>query len=597
MNTPLILTKQDRLMVLAVHPDDETLGAGGLIQHAITVGASVRVVFATDGDNNPWPQHILERRFHISPADRARWGLRRRKEALAALAIFGVDHLHAVFLGLPDQGITDLLTRNEDVVINLLAKEIIYWEPTHLVLPSLSDRHPDHSALAVILDFVLQKLPTTQCSPMKLIYQIHGQYQIPNAEVLSITLSSQQTETKRKAILCHVTQTALCGTRFLRYASGSELFIKDLSSTRFNSSPQGYEIATEADFLKIQIRLKALIRWFGKPTFQIISNNIQGQSRKSLSITLSGGSTSIYDCNSAAVVGHGTMSIRNGVINAKIPLSLFTGVDNLYIKLQNNWGFYDLLGWSKLQMKMHDNQLSIEVGHNTSKQACNVMCVIPCYDVVTYCEKVIRETADFCDHIIVIDDGSSDGTTKILQDLVIAMQGKMSLVAFQFNRGKGVALMAGFCEALNKFEFETLVTLDGDGQHPPAEIMHLLKAIASGASMAIGGRQFKLMPARSRLGNTITSKLLQWFFSDAPEDTQSGLRAFKHQQIEQIVTAVSGSRYETEFEILLLALSQKWTIASVPIPTIYIDKNSSSKFRPLVDSFRIIRTLIRFRFA
>ena len=225
-----------------------------------------------------------------------------------------------------------------------------------------------------------------------------------------------------------------------------------------------------------------------------------------------------------------------------------------------------------------------------------MICVIPCYNVLKYCENVIRETANFCDHIIVIDDGSNDGTTKILQDLVIAMAGKISLVTFEVNQGKGVALMAGFLEALNKFEFKTLVTLDGDGQHPPAEIMNLLKTMESGATMAIGSRQFKLMPARSRLGNTIISKLLRLFYSETPEDTQSGLRAFKRQQIEQIVTMVSGSRYETEFEILLLAISQKWPIVSVPIPTIYIDKNSSSKFRPFVDSFRIIRTMIRYHF-
>ncbi|MGZ8983929.1 MAG: PIG-L family deacetylase [Methylotenera sp.] len=597
MNTPLILTKQDRLMVLAVHPDDETLGAGGLIQHALTAGATVRVVFATDGDNNPWPQHILEHRIHISSADRARWGLRRRQEALAALATLGLDHLHTVFLGLPDQGITDLLTINDEKAINLLANELINWQPTHLVLPSLCDRHPDHSALAVMLDFALLKLPATQRCPIKLTYQIHGQYQILNADVLSVTLSARQTESKRKAILCHTTQTTLCGARFLRYASRPEIFIRDLPGARFKPSHQGYEISTGAGFLKVRVRVKTLMRWFGKPTLHFISNNIQDQSRQSLAMTLSGGSTSIYDCNSGAVVDYATISIRKGVMDANIPLSLFNGGDNLYIKLQSNWGFYDLLGWSKVQMTMQESQPAITGEFTVARQMSDVICVIPCYDVVEYCEKVIRETAEFCDHIIAIDDGSSDGTTKILQDLVTAMQGRMSLVTFLVNQGKGVALMAGFCEALNKFDFKTLVTLDGDGQHPPAEIMHLLKAMESGASMAIGSRQFKLMPARSRLGNTITSKLLQWLYADAPEDTQSGLRAFKRQQIEQIVTTVSGSRYETEFEILLLAISQKWPIASVPIPTIYLDKNSSSKFRPLVDSFRIIRTLIRFRFA
>ena len=81
----LKITHRDRILILAPHPDDESLAAGGLIQRAVKVGAKVRVLFATDGDNNPWPQRFLERKVQISLTDRARWGRRRRKEALAAL--------------------------------------------------------------------------------------------------------------------------------------------------------------------------------------------------------------------------------------------------------------------------------------------------------------------------------------------------------------------------------------------------------------------------------------------------------------------------------------------------------------------------------
>ena len=597
MTLPLTLTKQDRLMVLAVHPDDETLGAGGLIQLAIAAGAEVRIVFVTDGDNNPWPQHILECRFYISPADRARWGLRRRQEALAALAVLGLDHLHTIFLGLPDQGITHLLNTNDESAISLLSNQLVSWRPTHLVLPSLGDLHPDHSALAIMSDFALQKLPATQNCPIKLIYQVHGSYQGVHADVVYTALSIQQKASKRKAILCHTTQTSLSRARFLRYASRPEIFMRDMPDEYFKSSNQEYEVLTEVGCLRVRVKINALKRWLGRLTMCFILHHVQGQSQKSLSVTLKGSSASILDSNSGNVIGIAKINSHHGVVDVNIPLYLFDGVDNLYIKLQRNWGFYDMSGWCKVRMTLRETQSAISGEFDAVRQVSDVICVIPCYNVVKYCEDVIRETADFCDHIIVIDDGSNDGTTKILQDLVIAMAGKMSLVTFEVNQGKGVALMTGFLEALNKFEFKTLVTLDGDGQHPPAEIMHLLKTMESGAAMAIGSRQFKLMPARSRLGNTIISKLLRLFYSETPEDTQSGLRAFKRQQIEQIVTMVSGSRYETEFEILLLAISQKWPIVSVPIPTIYIDKNSSSKFRPLVDSFRIVRTMIRHHFS
>ena len=90
MTRQLTFRGSDRLLVFAPHPDDETLATGELIQVARAAGAAVRVVFATDGDNNPWPQRWCERRWHIGPAERERWGRRRRGEAEAALARLGV---------------------------------------------------------------------------------------------------------------------------------------------------------------------------------------------------------------------------------------------------------------------------------------------------------------------------------------------------------------------------------------------------------------------------------------------------------------------------------------------------------------------------
>src|SRR5690606_18281549 len=120
MTTNLHINPQDRLLILAVHPDDETLGCGGLIQQAIAAGASVHVAFITNGDNNPWPQRYVENTWKISSMDRKRWGHRRQAEALDALAVLGVKKSNAIFLGLPDQGMTSLLETGADEVITLL---------------------------------------------------------------------------------------------------------------------------------------------------------------------------------------------------------------------------------------------------------------------------------------------------------------------------------------------------------------------------------------------------------------------------------------------------------------------------------------------
>ena len=76
-----LLHQDARILILAPHPDDECLGTGGLIQQALAKGAKVKVIFITNGDNNPWPQRYLEKIWFIVVEERARWGQRRKIEA------------------------------------------------------------------------------------------------------------------------------------------------------------------------------------------------------------------------------------------------------------------------------------------------------------------------------------------------------------------------------------------------------------------------------------------------------------------------------------------------------------------------------------
>src|SRR2546430_3755034 len=102
-------TSKSRLMLIAPHPDDEALACSVILQRAVRAGAAVHVLYATDGEDNPWPQRVVERRWRLKAADRKRWGKLRRVEALAALGTLGVRPADARFLGLPDQRLTDLL--------------------------------------------------------------------------------------------------------------------------------------------------------------------------------------------------------------------------------------------------------------------------------------------------------------------------------------------------------------------------------------------------------------------------------------------------------------------------------------------------------
>jgi LmbE family N-acetylglucosaminyl deacetylase len=96
-----------RLLVVAPHPDDETLGCGGLIQRALGRGAEVFVVLMTNGDGYTYQRAVLAAEdFVYGPAtEHLALGRRRQRESLAALSVYGVPADHAIFLSYPDGGV------------------------------------------------------------------------------------------------------------------------------------------------------------------------------------------------------------------------------------------------------------------------------------------------------------------------------------------------------------------------------------------------------------------------------------------------------------------------------------------------------------
>lgn len=580
MSARLQLTGGDRLLVLAVHPDDETLGAGGLLQQAVAAGAAVRVIFVTDGDNNPWPQRYLERRLRIGEQDRYRWGMRRRQEALDALQVLGVDPHHTSFFGFPDQGLTALLDRGDQTLIGRLCDEIARWKPTMLVSASMHDLHPDHNALAVLLDMALRRIPPEIASPKRLDYLIHRK-PASMAAAWVAALSASQLACKRQAMLCHETQTALSRGRFMRQVAIHESYFGQPGDGRYQLFHAIQEVNVTDDGLHVRMRLPRWMRLLAQPELLVAATNgmrwrlrLDGRER----------CAEYADAEYDPIHAQVRIMRDRDMIEAMLPFALFVSAQDIYLKLQLRWGFFDHAGWRRAAL--HPQRTRAEV-----------VGIIPCYNVERFCGQVVLHTMNFVDHLIVIDDGSTDGTGAILRKLAAAMPGRITLLDFAENRGKGVGLMAGFCEALNRFDFSALVTLDADGQHPPADIPRLAQTVQTGADMAIGERQIARMPGRSKFGNSFISAALRRLYAQAPTDTQSGMRAFSQAFAREVVGKVRGSRYETEFQVLLLALSQRRSIASVPIATIYIDNNRSSKYRPIADSVRILSALIRWQYG
>jgi LmbE family N-acetylglucosaminyl deacetylase len=222
MPASFTLSPQDRVLVFAPHPDDEALGCGGLIQQAVALGAEVRVIFQTDGDNNPWPQRYVEQRWTIDASCRQRWGARRRLEAVRSLQTLGLQASAASFFGLPDQGLTWLSQQKDVRTLELHGAELESFRPTLLVVPSQDDNHPDHVGS---YDLIQEALRRAGMVLPQWAYLIHRRWFCPEAAGLTLELTLRQKARKLAAIECHETQLFLSSSRFCGYARDQEIFI------------------------------------------------------------------------------------------------------------------------------------------------------------------------------------------------------------------------------------------------------------------------------------------------------------------------------------------------------------------------------------
>ncbi|HET6586447.1 MAG TPA: PIG-L family deacetylase [Oleiagrimonas sp.] len=207
-----------RLLLIAPHPDDESLALGGLIQHAVRQQARITILQVTDGDNNPWPQRWLERRLRIGPTERQRWGRRRADEMLQAMHQLGLGEASRRRLGWPDMELTARLQTCGTETIHALHGIMRELAPDIVVLPALGDCHPDHAACHVMTRLALCHLPQP---PTCLTYHVHGQ-RLETGRPIPLPLDAALREGKRRAILAHYTQVAMARRRLLARVGETE---------------------------------------------------------------------------------------------------------------------------------------------------------------------------------------------------------------------------------------------------------------------------------------------------------------------------------------------------------------------------------------
>ncbi len=216
----------------------------------------------------------------------------------------------------------------------------------------------------------------------------------------------------------------------------------------------------------------------------------------------------------------------------------------------------------------------------------SVAVVIPAFNEALRIREVVTAALGQCQHVIVVDDGSTDDTAERICDLPVV------LLQHARRQGKGASLRDGFAEARRR-AFDGVLTMDGDGQHRADDIPALLAAAAAWPeAIIIGARLQKRdrQPAYRRWANAFGDWGIGWACGQRISDTQSGQRFYPVAVLAVADLATEDFVYEAD--LLIEASSRFGTrCVSVPIESRYQHAGSHEQFRP--SHFRPWRDLRR----
>jgi len=219
----------------------------------------------------------------------------------------------------------------------------------------------------------------------------------------------------------------------------------------------------------------------------------------------------------------------------------------------------------------------------------NIWLLIPAYNEASVIGDVIERCKGRCGNVLVVDDGSSDGTS------LEAEQAGVVVLRHKTNKGKGEAIKTGFKWLMEK-GCGAVITLDGDGQHDPAEIPAFLGSYTrhnqngGGDIIIIGKRKREQMPRYRAIPNKIGETMISFAARKRIRDTQSGYRLYSRGVIEKVSCRSTG--FEMETEILIKASRMGAHIEEIPVATIY-QENYKTNFRPVADFYRISIVFLR----
>jgi predicted LPLAT superfamily acyltransferase len=221
--------------------------------------------------------------------------------------------------------------------------------------------------------------------------------------------------------------------------------------------------------------------------------------------------------------------------------------------------------------------------------AADVWCVVPAYNNAATVAGVVRGCRERIPNVLVVDDGSTDAD---LAGLVSGLD--VHVVRHARNRGKGCALLTGLAFVAARGA-RHMITIDADGQHDPADLPVLVRAVRETPdAIVVGCRDFSgpNVPGSSRFGRRFSNFWIRLETGRSVADSQSGFRAYPVAPLSRL--RFSGRRYDFEVEVLVRASWAGVGLRDVPVRVHYPPRGHRvSHFRPWMDNLLISRTHAR----
>lgn len=222
--------------------------------------------------------------------------------------------------------------------------------------------------------------------------------------------------------------------------------------------------------------------------------------------------------------------------------------------------------------------------------------IIPIYNEKNTISEIVKRVyaTKLPTEVVLVDDGSTDGTREILQDISEKYE-NVKLILHEKNQGKGAAVVTG----INNADGDVILIQDADLEYDPRDYTALLKPIQEGIADVVYGSRFLGAPRRSTMfWHMVANKLLTFItnllYNAILTDMETGYKVFRKEVVRGMT--IHAKRFDFEPEFTAKILKRKYRVFEVPITFNPRDYDEGKKIG-LRDAFEALWTLIKYRFV